>query len=48
MVVNKMGGACAMYGRDERCLHGFGGETSWKEASLKTWSRWEVNVKMDL
>jgi len=34
MVVNKMGGAYGMYGRDKRCLHGFGGETWRKEASL--------------
>jgi len=24
---NEMGGACGTYGREERCIQGFGGET---------------------
>ena len=24
---NDMGGACSAYGGEERCIHGFGGET---------------------
>ena len=24
---NEMGGACGKYGREERCIQGFGGET---------------------
>jgi len=24
---NEMGGACSMYGREERCIEGFDGET---------------------
>jgi hypothetical protein len=25
---NQIGRACGIYGREERCIHGFGGETS--------------------
>jgi len=32
-----MGGACSTYGGEERCIHGFGGKTSGKATSLKTW-----------
>jgi len=33
---NLLGGACSMYGRQERCVQGFGGETSRKETTWKT------------
>jgi hypothetical protein len=36
-----MDGACGMYRRQERCIQGFGGETSVKETIWKTqaWMR---------
>ena len=36
-----------MYGRQGRCVQGFGGETRSKETTLKA-HRWEDNIKMDL
>ena len=39
-----MGRACGTYGGEERCTHGFGGETRWKETNWKTW---EDNTKKD-
>ena len=42
---NEMGGACSMYGGEERCIQGFGGETEGKR-SLRL--RWQDNTKMDL
>ena len=34
-VKKKMGGACGMYGGQERCMKGFGGESRAKET---TWN----------
>jgi hypothetical protein len=43
-----MGGACGTYGRQERCVHGFGGATRGGESPLVRPScRWEDNIKMD-
>jgi hypothetical protein len=33
--MNEMGGVCSMYGGEERCIQGFGGETQEKET---TWN----------
>jgi hypothetical protein len=33
---NEMDGACSTYGREERLIQGFGGETRGKETTLKT------------
>ena len=33
---NKMGGACGMYGVEERRIQGFGGETKGKETTGKS------------
>jgi hypothetical protein len=33
MKKNEMGGACGMYGGEERCIQGFDGETCGKETS---------------
>jgi len=33
---NKMGGVCGMYGGQDTCTQGFGGETWWKETIWKT------------
>jgi hypothetical protein len=43
-----MGGACNAYGGGERCVEGFGGGTSEKEATGGSRRRWEDNIKMDL
>ena len=34
-----MGGAGSMYGREEKCMQGFGGETLRKETARKTWAK---------
>jgi len=34
--INVMGGSCDMYGRQERCVEGFGGKTWVKETTWKT------------
>ena len=36
MKKNEMGGACSMYGLEERFMQGFGGETWQKETTWKT------------
>jgi len=33
---SEMGGACSAYGREERRIQGFGGETLMKESTWKT------------
>jgi len=33
---NEMGRTCSMYGRQETCIPGFGGETGGKETAWKT------------
>jgi hypothetical protein len=43
---NEMGGACSMYGGEERCIQGVRGETGRKETTLKTQARWDDNIKM--
>ena len=37
-----------MYGGEERCMQGFGGETTRKETLGRPIHRWEDNIKMDL
>jgi hypothetical protein len=44
----KTDGACGTYGRQERCIKGFGGETCVKRALGKSRRRWEDNIKMGL
>ena len=48
VVKSRMGGACGVYGRGERCAQGSSGETQGKEALGRTIRRWEDNIKMDL
>ena len=43
-----MGGTCSMYGREERRIEGFGGETWGKEPLGRPRRRWEDNIKMDI
>jgi hypothetical protein len=45
---NEIGWTCGTYGRDERCIQGFGGETLGKETTLKPRRKWEDSIKMDL
>ena len=33
---NEMGGACSVYGGEERCMQGFGGETGGNETTWET------------
>jgi len=41
-----MGGASGIYGGEQKCVQGFGGETQWREG--KSRHRWEDNIKMYL
>ena len=43
-----MGVACGMHGGEERCIQGFGRESSRKETRWKTLGRWEDNIRLDL
>ena len=43
-----MGQACSVYGRENRCTEGFGGETEGKKPLGRTRHRWEENIKIDL
>jgi hypothetical protein len=45
---NEMGGACGMYGRQERCIQGFGEETQGRRPLRRPRRRWEDNIKVDL
>ena len=43
-----MGGACGTYGRQERCIHGFGGGDVIERDPLRIpRSTWEDNIKMN-
>jgi len=37
-----------MYGEEDWCIRGFGGETWGKETTLRPRRRWEDNIKTDL
>ena len=43
-----MGGACSVYGGEERRIQGFGGETPGGKPLGRPRRRWEDNIKMDL
>ena len=44
-----MGGACGTYGRQERCIHGFGGGDVIERDPLRIpRSTWEDNIKIGL
>ena len=45
---NEKGGACSTYGRQERYIQGFGGETLEKEPLGRPRCRWENDVEMDM
>jgi hypothetical protein len=45
---NEMSGSCSTYWDEERCIQGFGGDTCRKETTLRTYARWEDNIKIDL
>jgi hypothetical protein len=46
MKKNEMGGPCGTYGRQDRCIQGFGGETYCKEATLKRTHSWGTLLKL--
>jgi hypothetical protein len=46
MKKNEMGGACSTYGKRERCIQGFGGETRGKRRFGKSRCRWKGNIKL--
>jgi hypothetical protein len=48
MKKNEMGGACGTYGREERCIQGFGGEPEGKRPLRRPWRRWENNIEIYL
>jgi len=41
-------GACSIYGGEERCIRGFGGEHEGQRSLGRPRRRWEDNIKMDL
>jgi len=43
-----MGGACSTYGREERCIHGFGGIPEGKRTLGRPRSGLEDKIEMDL
>jgi len=43
-----MGSACGMYGRQERCIHGFVWRPDGKRLPGRPRHIWEYNIKMDL
>jgi len=43
-----MGGACSVYGGDERRIKGFGGKLERRRPLGRPRRRWEDNIKMDL
>jgi hypothetical protein len=45
---SEMGGACGMYGGQERCIQGLVGRHDWKRPFGRPRSRWDDNVKIDL
>jgi hypothetical protein len=45
---NEMGKACGMYGRQERCIQGFGGRPERKRSLGRPRYRWEDNINIDL
>ena len=45
---SQMGGTCGTYGRQERCIRGYGVETKGKRPLGRPRHRREYNVKMDL
>jgi hypothetical protein len=47
-IKNEMGGAYDTYERYEKCIQGFGGDTSGKEVTCRRKRRREYNIKVDL
>ena len=43
-----MGGACSVYGGEERRIQGFGGKPEGRRPLGRPRRRWEGNIKMDL
>jgi hypothetical protein len=43
---NERGRVCGMYGRQERCIHGFGVRPYRKSPFGRPRNRWEDNIKM--
>jgi hypothetical protein len=48
MEKNEMGGACGTCGRQERCVHDFGGRSERMGVLEKYTPRWEDNITMGL
>jgi hypothetical protein len=45
---DKIGRACSMHDKDEKCIQNFGWETLREETAWKTRYRWEDNIRMGL
>jgi len=45
---NEISGACSTYGRQEKCIQGFGGIPEGKRPLGRAKLKWEDNIKMDL
>jgi hypothetical protein len=43
-----MGWTCSTCGREEKCVHGFGGENEGKEPLGRPRGKWKNNIKIDL
>ena len=43
-----MDGTCSMYGKEERCIRGFGGKPEEKSPLGRLRHGWEDNIKIDL
>jgi hypothetical protein len=43
-----MVGACSAYGREERCVQGFGEKTLGNDPLQRSRRRWKNDIKMDL
>ena len=44
-IENEVGGACSMYGGQQRCIQGFGGKPKGKRPIGRSRHRWENNIK---
>ena len=45
---NEMGGACSVYGGEDRCIQGLVGKPEGKRPLERHKCRWEDNIKMDI
>ena len=47
-IKTETGGGCSSYGKDDKCIQDFGGETWGKEPFGRPRHRWEDSIKMNL